>query len=934
MKSSAFFRAVGADGLHPQAAQIFPPPRYATRPKRRFWLAGCQMLQFGHNLICSGQPSGLQTARLSGLGGVVGFPPIPQQPAGIGPALGIGEFMADAPQVKVPSWIEPKPKSLSHLIDLAKWYLEALQEYRQVSADPLVESAPDRYRDVRIRFADVSDEAQNELLGRWKKFRGGLYELLDCAHELERALNMDRLPFAEICRVWSQGSDWGVKGYPSHLSYEYQHPRPDWPKGFREFSHPCNGWTRLRKLTVDEFRLFIKTTSGRPAVVALSGKDRAALYAASACTGVECPTELRRGGLSVGDDGTIRLITHIHSTDSSERQWEEWNREQLAVNDDGTVRAFRRLDWRGESIPTVKADFLRDWISKRASSSSDDLLWPSLRRIVREHYENPKPAVVALLSPDDFSALNIVATYSGHSLYDGPAWHSHCWSILSGLRRKDVQIVGIPPTIWLLEPWKMTLKPHGLPQDLTTFLREWLESRSCEAEDNALWAPARGWQKHHKKILADDLEAAGIQPNNHEGHYDYKAIAHQFDAILDRRAVAVEALRQYSIPRTVAEALNVLRGSLNALIESMGWQGICEDKGVRWWVGPDDRTDKPSGNPWPWWSGLEVPSVIQYEKPAKGERLVFQWPSCPRGASPDQWTDYRLDLSCCERNDGQFPIPAPWPIFSAKVLWPIVSVRSEAADELALSKFGQPFVGSSQIDAAIAALQIAIHRLRTWEVEDGFGKRTLRIPPEEPVMDRDPMALVLDIEAKTNTRLKDGGNPSWFIKLHQEFNATRDPAAVVSFADFCARLYADRVDLVNAAAIAGEVKDAGQPKKTANRRGKLFRDEKNELTRQFLDEYVRENGRLPPVSEIARKIGVSTGFVSGLPAYRTWRDALDVGREPKRPKMVSLTGKVLAVAGCDDDPLKRLIAEQEADFEPSAAVDDPPGKPYRVRRPR
>jgi hypothetical protein len=47
----------------------------------------CQICWEGHNSKCSGRLRGFETARLSGSGGAVGFPPIRQQPAGIDPAL-------------------------------------------------------------------------------------------------------------------------------------------------------------------------------------------------------------------------------------------------------------------------------------------------------------------------------------------------------------------------------------------------------------------------------------------------------------------------------------------------------------------------------------------------------------------------------------------------------------------------------------------------------------------------------------------------------------------------------------------------------------------------------------------------------------------------------------------------------------------------------
>jgi hypothetical protein len=52
--------------------------------------------------------------------------------------------------------------------------------------------------------------------------------------------------------------------------------------------------------------------------------------------------------------------------------------------------------------------------------------------------------------------------------------------------------------------------------------------------------------------------------------------------------------------------------------------------------------------------------------------------------------------------------------------------------------------------------------------------------------------------------------------------------------------------------------------------------------------------------------------VPKLTAWQAVQDERKQGRKPKSPAIVSLSSKMEAIAGLESDPLKRLIAEQEA----------------------
>jgi hypothetical protein len=83
----------------------------------------------------------------------------------------------------------------------------------------------------------------------------------------------------------------------------------------------------------------------------------------------------------------------------------------------------------------------------------------------------------------------------------------------------------------------------------------------------------------------------------------------------------------------------------------------------------------------------------------------------------------------------------------------------------------------------------------------------------------------------------------------------------------------------------------------------------------------------------AKAIGCSVGLVAKLPFWRLVQERKrPTGGAPSPPPAIPLTPPVLASVGQDDDPLRRLIEQQQADHEPSPLEDDPPGAPpLRVR---
>jgi hypothetical protein len=79
-------------------------------------------------------------------------------------------------------------------------------------------------------------------------------------------------------------------------------------------------------------------------------------------------------------------------------------------------------------------------------------------------------------------------------------------------------------------------------------------------------------------------------------------------------------------------------------------------------------------------------------------------------------------------------------------------------------------------------------------VSDDVGSRKLIAPSSELPWAGNPVPIVLDIEARTRTRLRDGDNPIWFIRLHKHFQERSRPSDGVSFREYVARRHSDKID--------------------------------------------------------------------------------------------------------------------------------------------
>lgn len=102
----------------------------------------------------------------------------------------------------------------------------------------------------------------------------------------------------------------------------------------------------------------------------------------------------------------------------------------------------------------------------------------------------------------------------------------------------------------------------------------------------------------------------------------------------------------------------------------------------------------------------------------------------------------------------------------------------------------------------------------SFKVKDSFGERTLIVPPSELAFSGNPTPGVLKIEAMTRTRLRDGENPIWFLRVHQQFERESNPNDRVSFAEYLQRLHPDKIEVLSPSVITTAVNVEADTKQT------------------------------------------------------------------------------------------------------------------------
>jgi len=149
------------------------------------------------------------------------------------------------------------------------------------------------------------------------------------------------------------------------------------------------------------------------------------------------------------------------------------------------------------------------------------------------------------------------------------------------------------------------------------------------------------------------------------------------------------------------------------------------------------------------------------------------------------------------------------------------------------------------------------------------------------------------------------------------------------------------LESVNTGGINESGTDVDKANNAKPEKGRMSRKGADVLCRQYLEsnkKIILEDKWLPPLRTIAREVGCSTGLVPKLASYIAVKQRLeDLGinsTATKRPKAVSLTPKIEASVGRDDEELNRLISESEADdrSDPSPLIGHSDDQPKKVRQ--
>jgi hypothetical protein len=116
-------------------------------------------------------------------------------------------------------------------------------------------------------------------------------------------------------------------------------------------------------------------------------------------------------------------------------------------------------------------------------------------------------------------------------------------------------------------------------------------------------------------------------------------------------------------------------------------------------------------------------------------------------------------------------------------------------------------------------------------------------------------------------------------------------------------------------------------------RPRTLSDEYNIKARSYLHSNRKRERTAEPVTvrELAEAVGCSEGKATMLPAWRALMEKRNERAKPKKPRAISLTNSVLATEGHEDEALKRLVEEHEADWEPSPLDEDMPDKALLVK---
>lgn len=117
----------------------------------------------------------------------------------------------------------------------------------------------------------------------------------------------------------------------------------------------------------------------------------------------------------------------------------------------------------------------------------------------------------------------------------------------------------------------------------------------------------------------------------------------------------------------------------------------------------------------------------------------------------------------------------------------------------------------------------AIDLQAIYPVTDSFGKRVVQLPPGE-FAQGDLSQVLLELEALTGVRLKDGGNPIFLFRTFELYKKSSAGVEVRSFPDYCRSAHAGKIDvytdLANQKARSPKAKHPNSDSRSKSKRGR------------------------------------------------------------------------------------------------------------------
>ncbi len=181
---------------------------------------------------------------------------------------------------------------------------------------------------------------------------------------------------------------------------------------------------------------------------------------------------------------------------------------------------------------------------KRRALSADEL-----RRLMEATERSPR--VFRGLTGRDRAALYLLASYSGFRA-----------SELASLTRGALNLETDPPTVTVEAAYAKNKRQDTipLPEDVAKYLGDWMSTRpTIPAPATRLWPGT--WNERAAKMIALDLEEAGIPVETESGRLDFHSLRGTYATLLARVGVnlqTAQALMRHSDPKLTAKTYTKL----------------------------------------------------------------------------------------------------------------------------------------------------------------------------------------------------------------------------------------------------------------------------------------------------------------------------------------------------------------------------------------